>query len=123
MCDKLKDITKQTNEALGSNYNTILMNVYKDGKDAIGGHQDNENGWVKDTGFATLSFGCERPFMIERIDTKERTRILHKKGMVIEMPYPMNRSYLHSIPPCSAKIATQWRISLTFREIIPKLTE
>jgi alkylated DNA repair dioxygenase AlkB len=120
MCDRLKEITRKTNEALGSNYNTILMNVYKDGKDAIGGHKDNENGWAKETGFATLSFGCERPFMIEKIDTKERKRILHKNGMVIEMPYPMNHYYYHSVPSCSPKIATRWRISLTFREIVPK---
>ena len=118
MCDKLKDITKRTNEVLGTNYNTILMNVYKDGKDSIGAHKDNENGWVENTGFATLSFGCDRPFIIEKIDTKERKRIIHKAGEVIEMPYPMNHYYMHSIPPCSSKIASRWRISLTFREII-----
>ena len=33
---------------------TILMNVYQDNKDAIGFHQDNENGWVEQTDFATL---------------------------------------------------------------------
>jgi len=119
MCDKLKDITKRTNEVLGSNYNTILMNVYKDGKDAIGGHKDNENGWAENTGFATLAFGCERPFMIEKLDTHKRQRILHKNGWVIEMPFPMNHFYFHSVPSCSNKIADRWRISLTFREIIP----
>jgi alkylated DNA repair dioxygenase AlkB len=119
MCDRLKEITRRTNEALGRNYNTILMNVYKDGKDAIGGHKDNENGWAEKSGFATLAFGCERPFMIEKCDTLTRQRILHKNGMVIEMPYPMNHHYFHSVPSCSAKIATRWRISLTFREIVP----
>jgi alkylated DNA repair dioxygenase AlkB len=120
MCEKLKEITKKINQVLGSNYNTILMNVYKDGKDGISIHKDNETGWAKGTGFATLSFGCERPFLIEKIDTHERRRILHKSGMVIEMPYPMNHFYYHAVPPCSSKIATTWRISLTFREIIPK---
>jgi hypothetical protein len=115
MCERLKEITKKTNEALGRNYNTILMNVYKDGKDCIGGHKDNENGWVENTGFATLAFGCERPFMIEK--DKVRKRILHKNGWVIEMPYPMNHHYLHSVPACKSD---RWRISLTFREIKKK---
>jgi hypothetical protein len=63
MCERLREITQRVNEKLGRNYNTILMNVYKDYKDAIEFHQDNENGWVKGTGFATLAFGCERPFV------------------------------------------------------------
>jgi len=118
MDERMKSITNKVNEALGTKYNTILMNVYKDGKDAIGGHKDNENGWSPNTGFATVAFGCERPFLIEKIDTKERKRILHESGMAIEMPYPMNHHYLHSVPSCSPKIATRWRISLTFRDIV-----
>jgi alkylated DNA repair dioxygenase AlkB len=120
MCDRLKEIVRKTNEILGRNYNTILMNVYKDGKDAIGFHQDNENGWAEGSGFATLSFGCERTFMTERGYSKERNKILHKNGWVIEMPYPMNHEYYHAVPPCSEKVATKWRISLTLREIITK---
>jgi alkylated DNA repair dioxygenase AlkB len=117
MCERLKEITQRVNEALGRNYNTILMNVYKDNKDAIGFHQDNENGWVKETGFATLAFGCERPFVIQEIATGERQKIIHKSGEIIEMPYPMNTYYTHSVPACSKAMASDWRISLTFREI------
>ena len=117
MCDRLKEITQKVNKELGRNYNTILMNVYKDNKDAIGAHQDNENGWVKETGFATLAFGCERPFVVKEIATGEKEKIIHKTGEVIEMPYPMNTYYTHSVPACSKAIARDWRISLTFREI------
>jgi alkylated DNA repair dioxygenase AlkB len=102
------------------NYNTILMNVYKDNKDAIVFQQDNENGWVKETGFASLAFGCDRPFVIQEIATGERQKIIHKSGEVIEMPYPMNNYYTHSVPACSKAIASDWRkqsLSLTFREI------
>ena len=37
MCDTLKMITQRVNEKLGTNFNTILMNVYKDGDD-VGWH-------------------------------------------------------------------------------------
>jgi hypothetical protein len=44
MCDRLKEITHRVNEGKGRNYNTILMNVYKDNKDALAAHQDkNKN--------------------------------------------------------------------------------
>jgi len=114
MDERLREITRRVNEATGNNYNTILMNVYKDGKDNIALHQDKETDWVPGTGFATVAFGFARPFLIEQNDTKEKQRILHKKGLCIEMPFPMNQHYKHGIPPCKTE---QCRISLTFREI------
>ena len=117
MCDRLMETAQRVNMVMGRNYNTILMNVYKDNKDAIGAHQDNENGWVKGTGFATLAFGCERPFVIKEIASKNKDKIIHKSGEIIELPYPMNTYYTHQLPSCSKALGDEWRISLTFREI------
>ena len=86
------------NKVMGRNYNTILMNVYKDNKDCFAAHQDNENGWVKGTGFGTLAFGCERPFVTREIATKDKEKIIHKSGEIIELPYPMNTYYMHQVP-------------------------
>ena len=36
MCERLKEVTAQVNAALGTNFNTILLNKYKDGEDCIG---------------------------------------------------------------------------------------
>ena len=116
MDEKLREITRRVNEATGNNYNTILMNVYKTGKDNIALHQDKETQWVPGTGFATVAFGFPRDFLIEDNATREKERILHKKGLCIEMPYPMNQHYKHGVPPCSTE---QCRISLTFREVQP----
>ena len=58
MSDELKEITRRVNKVLGTNFNTILLNKYKDGNDCIGFHQDRENGWAPNSGFATLSFGA-----------------------------------------------------------------
>ena len=114
MDEKLREITQRVNGATGNSYNTILMNVYKDGKDNIALHQDKEADWVPGTGFATVAFGAERPFLIEENCTKAKQRILHKKGLCIEMPFPMNQHYKHGIPTCRTE---ECRISLTFRQI------
>ena len=114
MDERLKEITHKVNEATGSNYNTALMNVYKTGKDNIALHEDKEKDWVQGTGFATVAFGEERVFLIEENKSKEKQRINHKKGLCIEMPYPMNQHYKHGVPPCRTE---KCRISLTFREI------
>jgi len=72
MDERLREITRRVNEATGNNYNTILMNVYKDGRDNIALHQDKETDWGPGTGFATVAFGFPRPFQIEHNDTKEK---------------------------------------------------
>ena len=109
---------------MGRNYNTILMNVYKNNKDCFAAHQDNENGWVKGSSFGTLAFGCERPFIIREIATKDKEKIINKSGEMIESPYPINTYYTHQVPAYSKAGSMaggwqteEWRISLTFREI------
>jgi len=116
MSEKLKDITKKINEKLGTNFNTILMNVYRGGDDCISYHKDKEVGWVEKTGFATLAFGAERDFQVRNNETKEVQTILHKNGLCLYMPYPMNDNYMHGVP--KRKKITETRISLTFRSII-----
>ena len=116
MCEKLKEITKKVNSFLGTNFNTILLNKYKNGEDCIGFHKDRENGWAEGSGFATLAFGAERDFQVKNLDTQVTTTYLHKNGHALYMPFPMNRENLHSVP--TRKKVTDCRISLTFREII-----
>jgi hypothetical protein len=101
MCDRLREITQRVNMVMGRNYNTIRMNVYKNNKDCFTTHQDNENGWVKGSSFGTLVFGCDRPFVICEIATKNREKIIHKSGEMIELPYPMNSFFTHQVPSCS----------------------
>ena len=117
MCPRFKEITAHVNEALGTNFNTILLNKYKHGDDCIGFHKDRETGWAEGTGFATLAFGAARDFQIKCDKTNETTTILHKPGHALYMPYPMNHKYTHSIP--KRKRVKKCRISLTFREIVP----
>ena len=115
MCDTLKQITLDVNKYLNTNFNTILLNKYKNGDDCISFHKDNEDNWAYQSGFATLAFGEERDFQIKNEKTQKVTNILHKNGNVIYLPFPMNSLYLHSIPKRKRK--NKCRISLTFREI------
>ena len=116
MCETLSAITNRVNEALHTNFNTILLNKYKDGEDCIGYHRDRETGWAEGTGFATLSFGAERDFQIKHEASGEVANVLHRDGHVLHMPHPMNSVYFHGVP--KRKKVKDCRISLTFREIV-----
>ena len=116
MCETLKVITARVNDKLGSNFNTILMNVYKNGDDCIGYHRDRETGWAEGTGFATLCFGAERDFLVKHEASGVVTSVVHRSGYVVHLPWPMNSECLHAVP--KRKRVTECRISLTFREIV-----
>ena len=118
MCDTLRMITSRVNAALGTHFNTILMNVYRSGDDCIGYHRDNETGWAPNTGFATLCFGAERDFLLRHDETRDVTTTRHHDGHVIHLPHPMNSHYQHSVPRRKRVAGT--RISLTFRQIQDK---
>jgi alkylated DNA repair dioxygenase AlkB len=118
MTEELKSITEKVNAALGTNFNTILLNKYKTGEDSIGFHKDRETGWQDNTGFATLAFGATRDFQVKNDDTKKTTTHPHESGSVLYLPAPMNQNNTHAIP--KRKRVKECRISLTFREIIPQ---
>ena len=116
MSDTLKEITKEVNAALGTNFNTILLNKYKNGDDCIGFHRDRETGWALGSGFATLSFGAERDFRVKYEASGKTDTFAHRNGQVIYLPHPLNQECLHSVP--KRKKVKECRISLTFREIV-----
>ena len=116
MTSKLRDITQRVNEALKTNFNTILLNKYKVGDDCIGWHKDRETGWAPGSGFATLAFGIARDFQVRDDETMTVTTIPHHPGWVIYLPHPMNQHCMHCVP--KRKRAQGCRISLTFREIV-----
>ena len=109
-CDQLKGITAQVNKELGTKFNTILLNKYKDGNDCIGFHRDRETSWAANSGFATLALEQSAIFKL-RMNAR-----LHKNGQVLYLLAPMNAENLHSVP--KRKKVTECRISLTFREIV-----
>ena len=118
MDERLREITEKVNTALSTNYNTILMNVYKNGEDCIAFHHDKETDWTPNTGFATLAFGATRKFHLKHKNREAQHKLEHQAGYVIEMPFPTNREWLHSVPKMSKKVGL--RISLTFRDIETK---
>ena len=42
-------LLRKVNSVLGTNFNTILLNKYKNGDDCIGFHKDRETGWAPNT--------------------------------------------------------------------------
>ncbi len=90
--------------------NVVLGNYYRNGKDKIGKHSDDERGLCGP--ICSVSLGTTRTFRVVDKTTKKRTDITMKPGSLIIMFSEFQQKYTHEVPKCSTD---EGRINLTFR--------
>jgi alkylated DNA repair dioxygenase AlkB len=101
------------NLIMGTEFNGMLVNQYKNGNDYIGPHSDSEIG-LETFGVVAISYGAERIFRIRNKYDKQKVfdvntthcSILHMGGKFQEL-------YTHEIP--KQKKIKDGRFSITFR--------
>jgi len=97
-------------------FNTILLNLYRNGSDSNGWHADNEPELGKNPVIASLSFGEVRPFHFKHRTLKEeRHRLNLGHGSLLIMKGEMQHYWLHQIAKTKKQILP--RINLTFRNL------
>jgi alkylated DNA repair dioxygenase AlkB len=102
-------------EVSGRRFNSVLLNYYRNGRDSMGMHSDNEAELGRDPAIASLSFGAARTFVLQHKVTKERLRIDLTDGSLLLMAGSLQQNWLHGIPKISRAVGP--RVNLTFRYI------
>ena len=105
-------------EALSTHeFTTVLLNLYRDGKDSNGWHADNEKELGVNPVIASLSFGAERYFHLQHnTDKSQKIKILLEHGSLLVMKGTTQHFWKHQIPKTAKPIGS--RINLTFRSIV-----
>ena len=65
MSPLLLEITDQLFTVTGETYNSVLLNLYRDGRDAMGWHSDDEPEFDPLASIASLSLGGTRKFVVK----------------------------------------------------------
>lgn len=99
----------------GCHFNFVLVNHYRDGRDSMGRHRDNEPELDPAAPVVSLSLGATRDFVLHR--GAERIVIPLRHGTLLAMDPPTNELWLHSLPR-RTKVAAP-RLNLTFRRLRP----
>ncbi len=91
----------------GAEFNSVLLNRYRDGRDAMGWHGDDEAELGPAPVIASLSLGATRRFVLK-----------HRRdhGSLLLMSGPTQRHYRHALPRTARPVGE--RINLTFRRIL-----
>jgi alkylated DNA repair dioxygenase AlkB len=112
----LQKIKCQIESVVETQFTTVLLNYYRDGKDSNGWHADNEKELGKNPIIASLSLGTERMFQLKHnTNPNLKQNILLENGSLLLMKGTTQHFWKHQIPK-STKIAGG-RINLTFRII------
>ena len=111
-------IKAQLSSIVKVNFNSVLLNYYRNGKDSMGWHSDNEKELGKKPIIASVSFGSQRRFLLKPRDKQNlhREEIKLNHGSLLIMAGETQDYWLHQIPKTSKAISP--RINLTFRVII-----
>lgn len=109
----LTQLRRRLEERAGAEFDSCLANLYRDGNDTVGFHQDNEPGLDPRDPIASISLGATRDFRIREIATKRTWTLPLAHGDLLLMLGPDSQTrFQHAVPRRSRAGA---RINLTFR--------
>lgn len=115
----LAELRTQICEHAEIELNSVLCNLYRDGKDSMGWHADNEPELGVHPNIASLSFGASRRFLMQHKKNKSFTwECVLEDGDLLLMQGATQTYYRHSVPKTAKQIGP--RINLTFRRIYPQ---
>lgn len=120
--DTLQSIKQNIESFLQLSFNAVLVNYYRDGKDYVGWHTDNEREMGEEPVIASLSLGATRVFQIKPhpSDTNRSQEIYSlplQSGTLLVMKAGFQEQWLHRIN-CDPTVH-QGRINLTLRNVLP----
>jgi alkylated DNA repair dioxygenase AlkB len=98
-------------------FNAVLLNLYRDGRDAMGWHADDEPELGPEPVIASVSLGAERRFRLKhRRRPDARLDLVLPHGSLLVMAGPTQRHWVHALPRTAAPVGV--RINLTFRRVV-----
>jgi len=112
----LENIKARAEHLAGTIFNGVLANLYRDGRDSMGWHADDEHELGPDPVIASVVFGASRRFQFRRKD--DITTKLHvslNDGDVLVMSAGTQKHWQHAVP--KTKLPVGERINLTFRRM------
>ncbi|HEY8919467.1 MAG TPA: alpha-ketoglutarate-dependent dioxygenase AlkB [Chitinophaga sp.] len=114
----LLQIKEKIEPLAGVHFNSVLLNLYRNGKDAMGWHADDEPELGMNPVIASVNFGAARRFMLRyKQDHTLKYELELQHGSLLLMKGTLQHYWQHQVPKTARPLPS--RINLTFRVINP----
>ena len=115
---EITDLIDPLNARYGVDFDSCLINLYRDGDDAVAWHADTVRKVMRDPLVATVSLGARRSFLVRPAAGGPVTRrYAPGEGDLIVMGGAMQHDWHHTVP--REKSASGARMSITLRHSRP----
>jgi len=112
----LNDIRSRCESVSGASFNSVLVNLYRDGNDGVGWHADNEAVNGREPTIASVSLGATRRFDLRHRESKETVKVDLHSGSLLVMSGLSQHCWVHQVAKTKQIVGP--RINLTFRKVI-----
>lgn len=117
MNEPLLGIEKKLKAFTNEYFTTVLLNLYRNGKDSNGWHADNEPELSKNPVIASVSLGAARYFHLKHTSMKnQRLKFELAHGSLLVMEGTTQHFWKHQIAKTAREVGP--RINLTFRKVL-----
>ncbi|MEZ5571827.1 MAG: alpha-ketoglutarate-dependent dioxygenase AlkB [Halioglobus sp.] len=97
-------------------FNSVLLNLYRNGADSVAWHADDEPELGRNPVIGSVSLGASRSFQLRhKTDKNSRHSIDLHSGSFLLMQGSTQHQWLHQIPKTARKVGE--RINLTYRRV------
>ena len=112
------ELKTQVESACNAPFNSVLLNLYRDGSDSMGWHSDDEPELGERPVIASASFGATRRFRLRHRHRRDLdpVALLLSHGTVLVMKGNTQSNWKHQLP--KTRKVSEPRVNLTFRSII-----
>lgn len=111
----LEEIRTICGQLAATSFNSVLANLYRDGRDGVAWHADDEPELGINPTIASVSLGAERRFDLRHRMSGETIRLHLPSGSVLVMTGPTQHYWKHQISKTAKRVGH--RINLTYRWI------
>ncbi|MES3023112.1 MAG: alpha-ketoglutarate-dependent dioxygenase AlkB [Pseudomonadota bacterium] len=111
----LQEIREAVEHACGRRFNSVLLNYYRDERDSMGMHSDDEAELGPAPAIASLSFGATRTFILQHKRNKQSIKHDLTAGSLLLMAGATQANWRHGIN--KSRRALGPRLNLTFRYV------
>ncbi len=113
----LLDIRQRVEAVSAAAFNSVLLNLYRDGADSVAWHADDEPELGHNPVIGSVSFGATRVFQMKHKKRRDlRRSIALEHGSFLLMRGATQHHWVHQLP--KSRSATDERINLTFRRVV-----
>lgn len=113
---ELARLRRRVSALTGVDFNAVLLNLYRDGRDGMGWHADDEPELGRNPVIASVSLGAVRRFCLRHRRRKDlRLDLDLPHGSLLCMSGPTQHHWVHALPKTRRPVGE--RINLTLRRV------